>query len=257
MKNLPALLSAALLWIATSCETNNFLPGVSGVNLSQSSLSFEPGNSATLRATPLPYNAPATPIVWSSTDPDVATVDDQGLVTAVSVGEASIIAAAADKRGICRVIVNTGGETGTLDWLMKGDGTLTLSGVGIIPSYTTGAGAAPWSWYFGMIRSITIGKDVTSIGANAFPGCTALTNITIPAEVTGIGASAFAGCSALAAVTVLATEPPVLDPSAFDGLPEDAVLHVPAGCGEAYEAIPAWNDAFSSIAELEPEEPQE
>jgi len=41
------------------------------------------------------------------------------------------------------------------------------------------------------------GSTVTSIGSNAFFGCTSLIGVTIPASVTSIGSSAFSGCSGL------------------------------------------------------------
>jgi len=43
------------------------------------------------------------------------------------------------------------------------------------------------------ITSVTIGSNVTTIGASAFEGCSALTSFTVGANVTTIGASAFAG----------------------------------------------------------------
>lgn len=49
---------------------------------------------------------------------------------------------------------------------------------------------------------INIGTGVTSIGANAFDGCSTLGGVTIPDSVTSIGASAFANCYALANVTI-------------------------------------------------------
>ena len=42
--------------------------------------------------------------------------------------------------------------------------------------------------------------SVTSIGYNAFFGCTGLTSITIPNSVTSIGSSAFEGCIGLTKV---------------------------------------------------------
>lgn len=46
-------------------------------------------------------------------------------------------------------------------------------------------------------KASTIPNTVTSIGANAFNGCTGLTSITIPSSVTSIGDAAFKSCSGL------------------------------------------------------------
>ncbi|MCM8871885.1 MAG: leucine-rich repeat protein, partial [Paludibacteraceae bacterium] len=44
------------------------------------------------------------------------------------------------------------------------------------------------------LTSITIPNSVTSIGSSAFENCTGLTSVTIPNSVTSIGSSAFSGC---------------------------------------------------------------
>ena len=52
------------------------------------------------------------------------------------------------------------------------------------------------------LTSITIPNSVTSIGDNAFIGCSGLTSVTIPNSVTSIGSSAFYGCSSLISITI-------------------------------------------------------
>ena len=52
------------------------------------------------------------------------------------------------------------------------------------------------------ITSFTIGNNVTSIGYMAFYGCTGLATFTIPYKVTSIGAYAFRDCSALESLTI-------------------------------------------------------
>ena len=52
------------------------------------------------------------------------------------------------------------------------------------------------------LTSVTIPNSVTIIGWNSFSGCSGLTSITIPNSVTSIGNSAFEECSGLTSVTI-------------------------------------------------------
>ena len=52
------------------------------------------------------------------------------------------------------------------------------------------------------VKEYVIREDVTSIGSNAFAGCTGLTSITIPESVTSIGNYAFYKCSGLTSVHI-------------------------------------------------------
>jgi len=63
---------------------------VTGVSLDQTSIPLEEGKSATLNATVEPSNATDKSVSWSSSDEGVAKVDNNGKVTAVAAGTATI-----------------------------------------------------------------------------------------------------------------------------------------------------------------------
>lgn len=52
------------------------------------------------------------------------------------------------------------------------------------------------------LKKVVLGKNVTTVGKNAFSGCSALTSVTLDAALTKIDASAFANCKKLTKVTI-------------------------------------------------------
>ena len=77
---------------------NNF-KAVTGLTLSNTTLSLVEGKEAHLTATTVPSDATYGAVTWSSSNPLVAQVSDVGYVTALSVGTATITCAAADGKG--------------------------------------------------------------------------------------------------------------------------------------------------------------
>ena len=88
--------------------TNGVVYKVTGVTLSETTLTLEVGDTATLAATVTPTNATNQNVTWESSNPSVATVDESGKVTAVASGEATITVTTADgsKTANCDVTVN-------------------------------------------------------------------------------------------------------------------------------------------------------
>jgi hypothetical protein len=98
------------------------------------------------------------------------------------------------------------------------------------------------------LLSVTIGNSVTSIGSYSFYDCTSLTSVIIGNCVTSIGWYAFNGCNNLTTVIVKATTPPtIFDYDTFSNQ-SNATLYVPVGCKAAYQAAPYWKD-FKVIIE--------
>lgn len=94
-----------------------------------------------------------------------------------------------------------------LIWSLDESGTLTISGVGEMYNFGhTDAGytVAPWNENKNKneLLSIVIEPGVTSIGNNAFLGCSGVTNVSIPNTVTLVGPFAFDNCSALKDISI-------------------------------------------------------
>ncbi len=95
-----------------------------------------------------------------------------------------------DSRGKCNAIIETSSNT-----LVAGCKNT------IIPNSVTSIGEDA---FYGCtdLTSVTIPNSVTSIGDRAFGNCSGLTSFTIPNSVTSIGNSAFSGCSGLTSFTI-------------------------------------------------------
>lgn len=78
---------------------------VASVELNQTTLELIAGKEATLTATVKPDDATNKTVTWSSNNETVATVDNNGKVTAKAAGEAIITAKAGDKTATCTVTV--------------------------------------------------------------------------------------------------------------------------------------------------------
>lgn len=100
---------------------------VTSLELDKDSLTLRENGSDTLTATVEPADATNKAVTWESSDTDIATVSEDGTVTAVSAGRATITATAADGSGAsasCEVTVTHGDMVQT----PKKDATCTAYG---------------------------------------------------------------------------------------------------------------------------------
>lgn len=78
---------------------------VTGITLDRTTLDMEKGNTQQLTATITPPDTGST-VTWTTSDPAVATITDDGTVTAIGGGTATITASAGGQSAACTVNVN-------------------------------------------------------------------------------------------------------------------------------------------------------
>jgi transglutaminase/protease-like cytokinesis protein 3 len=99
-----------LLIIVTVCATffSSCKERVTDVTLNKTTLELAPGDCETLVATIYPNDATNTKVTWTSNNPEIATVTDNGLITAISDGSTNITVSTKDgkKTATCEIIVD-------------------------------------------------------------------------------------------------------------------------------------------------------
>ena len=94
--------------VSATCKVTVLQP-VTGIRLNKSSLTMDALGTFQMTASVYPDSANDKRITWSSSDPAIASVDENGLVTALKKGTATITAAAMDGSGMkstCKVTVS-------------------------------------------------------------------------------------------------------------------------------------------------------
>jgi len=144
-------------WIAEGCTVIDdqgddyyyykVVKGVSSITLDKEELDVTEGESVTLHATVLPEDAYNKDVVWKSDNPAVATITQEGVVSGIDCGKATITAEPAGRPGknacsdeltaTCDVIVYPG------IWWKKADDKLYLR-AGQKEGYTEYQGGHPW-----------------------------------------------------------------------------------------------------------------
>lgn len=92
------------------------------------------------------------------------------------------------------------------------------------------------------LESINLPEGVETIGMMVFSGCSALKSVSLPSTVTEIGMMAFDSCNGLTEIRSTATVPPTAASMAFDGVPTDIPVYVPANSINDYKAAAEWKE---------------
>ena len=140
----------------------------SSISLDKTSATLKATETLTLKATITPATTTDKSVTWKSSNTSVATVDANGLVTAVAVGEATITATTADgsyKSATCKITVaKTLAESVTLDKTsatLKATETLTLKAT-IAPATTTNK-SVTWKSSNEAVATVDANGKVTAV----------------------------------------------------------------------------------------------
>ena len=97
------------------------------------------------------------------------------------------------------------------------------------------------------IKDLVIPNSVTSIGDDAFDGCSGLTSVTIPNSVKSIGSHAFDGCDIPTVISLIENPFKIEGKTSSDRVFtqntfNNATLYVPKGTIDKYKATEGWKD---------------
>jgi hypothetical protein len=150
---------------------------VTSVTVEPSSKTLQPGGTFTLVATVLPATATDKSVTWTSSNTGVATVDDKGVVTAKTVGEANITVASVanpEKKATCAITVK---ETVPLSISLNTEALQILKGATKTLIATTSPDDAQVTWTSSSTGVATIeGGVVTGIAVGTATITAALTD---------------------------------------------------------------------------------
>ena len=199
---------------------------VIGISLSNLSITLTEGSSETITATISPSNAYYKNIIWSSSNTEIATVNPNGLVTAIKPGSATITAKSQDGGHTATCIVTVIAEpaesiennqiwyTSYIESIIEPNSSYGFGANIIDNSYSDGKGV------------ITFDSDVTSIPSGAFCASQYLESITLPSGTISVKSDAFNNCELLRSIT-LSDKLEVIEAGAFKGCKNLTAISLP------------------------------
>lgn len=123
-----------------------------------------------------------------------------------------------------------------------------FSGNLILPNTLTVIGNEAFSSCCRLTGVIEIPEGIVTIPTNLFANCNSLEGIILPKSLENISEGSFYSCYQLHLITSNAIVPPILNASAFEGIPKDNfTIEVPEASVADYTLAPNWNE-FKRIA---------
>lgn len=208
-------------------------------------LALYAGQTYQLEAYIIPENAENQKIVWSSSNPGIVSVNQNGEVSvsaSAKTGNSAVITAKAADRGtvkaVCAVTVsdmplpekNDIAPSGKLMYLVTKSSAKkkTVSCVGFADKAVSNVKIPD------TVKINGYKFQVTAIAKDAFAKNKKIKSVTIGKNVTSIGGNAFLNCSSLKSVQIKGTRIKTIGKNAFQGLNKKATVSVPRKQKKAY-----------------------
>ena len=113
----------------------------------------------------------------------------------------------------------------------------------VIPEGTERILGGAFSGFDNVADIIELPESVEYIDGSAFNGCRRISGLKLGKNVSTIGAYAFKGCSGIRSFVCEASVPPTVGDNAFDGVPKDSfTLEVPEASVTAYQTAEGWRE---------------
>jgi uncharacterized protein YjdB len=157
--------------VASGSNQGSGLPAddvVTSIAISQNTLSLEAGKTGTLTVTAEPATATNYTVTWTSSDSTKATVDNNGLVTAVAAGSATITAKVGEFSVTCAVTVTaaSGISLNKTNLTLFTSGAPTVTSATITATVATGTTVSSWASNNSAVATVTgsgVGGNVTAV----------------------------------------------------------------------------------------------
>ena len=176
-----------------SITVTRYVP-IESISLSADRISIPRWETYLLGVEILPDNATNKTLIWESSDPSIAVVND-GKITALSAGTSTISVSSYDGSITmeCEVVVEN--EESNISWEIT-DGVLTLYGTGPMDDYAS-ASDSPWYSRRSEVTKVIVNDGITHIGARSFFNFTSTTEFVIGNNVKTIGVRSFQSCTGI------------------------------------------------------------
>ena len=262
--------------VASSSIITTIAKADSSLSFAVTNLSVEVGETKTNAVT---VNAGDGTVTYSSNNTSAITVDNNGVISGVSVGNATIRAnisqtqnynsasASYSANSLIAIVTNfnvtdTTNSTKIANAIgsfsaIEIDGVIQPSVVTAYTFDTTGNHTVKYYLknttigysaftYCTSLTSIDIPNSVTRIGDDAFSDCTSLTSCTIGSGVTTIGEEAFIGCSGLTSIDI-PNSVTSIGRGAFNSCSSLTSINIPSGVTSIGRSTFAYCSGLTSI----------